>query len=100
MTGMPAWGATHDDSAIWPVVAFMTRLPALDETAYEAMLQSASGHGHHAEDEANNDPSHDVSDESPVSNVHVHDDGSAHVHEAPASSDNDDDDSAHEHNNL
>ncbi|MCI0518160.1 MAG: cytochrome c, partial [Woeseiaceae bacterium] len=49
MTGMPAWGVTHDDASIWPVVAFMTSLPALDEAGYRAMLDSAKGAGHHAE---------------------------------------------------
>ena len=29
MTGMPAWSASHDDKALWPVVAFMTVLPKL-----------------------------------------------------------------------
>lgn len=51
MTGMPAWGATHDDDAIWPVVAFMTRLPTLDADEYDAFLASAAGMGHHAADD-------------------------------------------------
>jgi hypothetical protein len=48
MTGMPAWGATHADEALWPVVAFMTRLPELDGAGYAALLAEAQGHGHHA----------------------------------------------------
>ena len=52
MTGMPAWGATHDDDAIWPVVAFMTKLPGLDESAYQTLLAEAEGVGHHADDAA------------------------------------------------
>ncbi len=52
MTGMPAWGATHDDDAIWPVVAFMTRLPELDESGYQELLASAEGLGHHADSPA------------------------------------------------
>jgi len=47
MTGMPAWGASHGDKELWPVVAFMTTLPALDEASYRAYLESASGAGHH-----------------------------------------------------
>lgn len=50
MTGMPAWGATHDDAALWPVVAFMTRLPELDGPAYRELLADASGMGHHTND--------------------------------------------------
>ena len=51
MTGMPAWGASHDDEAIWPVVAFMTVLPKLNADSYQAMLASAEGSGHHAADD-------------------------------------------------
>lgn len=48
MTGMPSWGATHDDNAIWPVVAFIRRLPGLDADQYQMMLANAQGQGHHA----------------------------------------------------
>ena len=58
MTGMPSWGASHDDEAIWPVVAFMTQLPKLSADAYQAMLASAEGSGHHAA----GDDSHSHSD--------------------------------------
>ena len=51
MTGMPAWGATHDDDALWPVVAFITTLPDLDAESYQAMLARAGGMGHHAADD-------------------------------------------------
>ncbi|NIO42915.1 MAG: cytochrome c [Burkholderiales bacterium] len=50
MTGMPAWGVTHEDDALWPVVAFMTRLPELDADGYRALLASAEGMGHHGSD--------------------------------------------------
>ena len=48
MTGMPAWGITHDDTDIWPVVAFLQVLPDLDDHSYRDMLNKAAGHGHHA----------------------------------------------------
>lgn len=47
MTGMPAWGATHDDADIWPVVAFLKDLPDLDGEGYQSMLHEADGMGHH-----------------------------------------------------
>ena len=47
MTGMPAWGASHSDEEIWPVVAFMTQLPNLDANSYQSMLASAGSSGHH-----------------------------------------------------
>lgn len=58
MTGMPAWGATHDDGALWPVVAFMTVLPTLDADGYQALLISAKG-GHHGADDESFDESSD-----------------------------------------
>jgi len=47
MTGMPAWGASHDDDALWPVVSFVLKLPGLDAAGYQALLASAEGMGHH-----------------------------------------------------
>ncbi len=79
MTGMPAWGATHDDSALWPVVAFMTRLPELDGGGYEALLADATGHGHHGDEDDGADE-HESADESAA-----HDDGD-HEHDAPEAS--------------
>jgi len=49
MTGMPAWGVTHNDDEIWPVIAFLQVLPDLDGIAYQEMLEEAEGHGHHAD---------------------------------------------------
>lgn len=52
MTGMPAWGATHEDDELWPVVAFIETLPELDAGGYQALLDSAEGMGHHHGDES------------------------------------------------
>jgi len=52
MTGMPAWGVTHDDDTIWPVIAFIKKLPELDAAQYQEMLTRAGGLGHHADDAA------------------------------------------------
>lgn len=38
MTGMPAWGKTHDDRKIWAIVAFLERLPHLSPTEYQSMI--------------------------------------------------------------
>lgn len=92
MTGMPAWGATHDDDALWPVVAFMTTLPDLDADGYQALLASAAGVGHHAEGDDQGDHEHDdsnsgVADASdtyegpaPEKEAPPHDDGHDHSH--------------------
>ncbi len=80
MTGMPAWGATHDDNAIWPVVAFITRLPGLDARQFQDLLDSAEGMGHHANDSAAEGPSHyngsseDANHDDDPSDGHQHDD--------------------------
>jgi len=60
MSGMPAWGVTHDDDLVWNVVAFLRKLPDLTPDEYQALVKSApktheemmqdmemgSGHGH------------------------------------------------------
>lgn len=48
MTGMPAWGKSHSDEDIWPVIAFLQVLPDLDGEGYQEMLEEAKGMGHHA----------------------------------------------------
>lgn len=55
MSGMPAWGRTHDDAAIWGIVAFMQRLPKLSKAQYDEMVTKApreeampGGHAHGA----------------------------------------------------
>ena len=41
MTGMPAWGPTHDDNKIWAMVAFAKTLPSLSSAQYQAMQRKA-----------------------------------------------------------
>ena len=72
MTGMPAWGVTHDDSSIWPIVALMIKLPGLDEAGYQSLLASAQGHGHHADDSSGGQHSHGAIDEAPDNTAHEH----------------------------
>ena len=43
MTGMPAWGKTHDDQKIWAMVAYLQKQPILSTERYrEISGQSAS----------------------------------------------------------
>ena len=44
MTGMPAWGITHDDELLWDVVAFLRKLPELTAEQYQALVKSAPTH--------------------------------------------------------
>lgn len=41
MTGMPAWGASHDDDTLWSIVAFLQKLPQLDAKAYRDLVERA-----------------------------------------------------------
>ena len=53
MTGMPAWGVTHNDALLWDVVAFLRTLPELTPDQYQTLVKSApknsrpndAGHG-------------------------------------------------------
>lgn len=81
MTGMPAWGNTHDDASIWPVVAFMTRLPELDDAEYQKLLEEAAGHGHHGEDSASAGHDRAEAEASSGGAAHIHEDGSEHIHD-------------------
>lgn len=42
MTGMPAWGVTHDDKIIWSIVAFLQKLPTLSADEYKDMTKGAA----------------------------------------------------------
>ena len=70
MTGMPAWGLTHDDPTIWSMVAFIERLPKLSKPQYEELVASApleeampGGHTHGS-----------------GARSHMHPDGKEHMH--------------------
>lgn len=40
LTGMPAWGLTHDDDVLWDVVAFLQKLPELTPEQYRSLVDS------------------------------------------------------------
>ena len=80
MTGMPAWGKTHKDDELWPVIALLTKLPELDADSYQAMLASAAGMGHHNDDEPAKEHSH--ADKS--SGEAMHDNSGSDSHDHPA----------------
>jgi mono/diheme cytochrome c family protein len=100
MTGMPAWGATHDDGSIWPVIAFMTKLPGLGEAGYLEMLNAAMGHGHHSDDPVTEEHGQAESDEAAGSEAHDHEVGIEHDHVEPVEPEvpTEHDHSTHKHN--
>lgn len=61
MTGMPAYGPTHDDESLWDIVAFLQVLPDLTPEQYQAMLAEQGialekGHGGHNHGHVSSDP--------------------------------------------
>ena len=47
MSGMPAWGMTHDDSSIWGLVAFLRKMPDLTPAQYRALAKAEEKEPHH-----------------------------------------------------
>jgi len=73
MSGMPAWGKTHDDSSIWGLVAFLQKLPELTPAQYQA-LAGAEGESHHHH-------SHDHHDHVDATSNNKHSGDEHHHHE-------------------
>lgn len=77
MTAMPAWGKTHADDQLWPLVALIQRLPDMDGDQYARLLVAAREAG--ATHDHGHDDAHDQSDvheEDP--GEHRHEDDHAH----------------------
>jgi mono/diheme cytochrome c family protein len=52
-TAMPAWGPSHNDQAIWGMVAFLQKLPKLTPEQYAQMTANAQEqHEHHHDEDA------------------------------------------------
>ena len=66
MSGMPAWGATHDDQRLWAMVAFLQQLPRLTPAQYQILTaredtdQETHMRGHPASEEKENPTHHEV----------------------------------------
>lgn len=58
MTGMPAWGATHDDARMWAMVAFLQKMPTLSSAEYQILTARSEGASAHAHGEASNEAEH------------------------------------------
>ncbi len=44
MTGMPAFGPTHEEDELWGLVAFLRRLPGMTQEDYKLWVQKTSPH--------------------------------------------------------
>lgn len=51
-SGMPAWAkGGMEDAAIWDLVAFLQKLPALSPGQYRAVVEASDGHAHGGKDQ-------------------------------------------------
>lgn len=74
MTGMPAFGPTHQDEEIWKIVAFIKKVPELSQAQKEQLKEAAptkhqhgskhSEAGHHGERDEKNPDHNDYGSES------------------------------------
>ena len=53
MTGMPGWGITHDDAELWDIVAFLKKMPEMDEADF-TKLDSQLTKGHESTNDEGN----------------------------------------------
>ncbi len=63
MTGMPAFGPTHDDDELWGIVGFWRRLPAMKPEQYKELIESAGVKAEKEEHHHGEKPEHSQSGE-------------------------------------
>jgi mono/diheme cytochrome c family protein len=76
MTGMPAFGPTHDDDRIWSIVAFVQKLHGMTPDQYAEATSSADASESRGHDHGNDGHTHDHPGrgaEQP--HTHTHDEG-------------------------
>ena len=59
MSGMPAWGVTHEDEALWAIATLITRFPELSADDYQRLLAAAQEAGVEHHHDPTNGNSHD-----------------------------------------
>lgn len=103
MTGMPAFGPTHEDSELWSLVAFLRAMDGGNAATYQSLLRSAKqtlraddGHDHrHGPGDDNHGAKKQASEQNHVDDGHS---GHAHDHNAPQQTSPDEHDhSTHDH---
>jgi len=77
MSGMPAWGLTHDDERIWSMVAFVRKLPKLTPASYHELIEASGGHHHEGME-----GEHSEAEGSEEKATHDHTDSEGHDHAA------------------
>lgn len=95
MSGMPAWGTTHSDEAIWNMVAFIRKMPSMTPADYQALIGNSEGHGEGHSHSHGGGHEHGAADadehgasEEPEPDGHHHDEEAApHDHASAATQD-------------
>ena len=85
MSGMPAWGVTHDDESLWGLVAFLQQLPTLDAAGYAALTASPGAVPHDHGEHDHGSTGHVSDGPAPATGATMYDaadEGHAHQHPA------------------
>lgn len=95
MTGMPAFGPTHDEETLWSIIAFLRKLPKIKPQEYSAMVETAglqeeAEHGHSHASSHTPEPAketgeahphdHGTDTEAGEKTPHTHEHGHTHGH--------------------
>lgn len=73
MTAMPAWGETHSDDELWPLVALMIRFPEMGADEYTRLLDDARAAGTaHDHGDADEEPGEDQQQDNQDHDQHDH----------------------------
>jgi hypothetical protein len=71
-SGMAAFGPTHDDDRIWAMVAFLQKLPSLNEVQYQILTARAPGESSHDEHNAEKSAASPAAPQHPDHAGHAH----------------------------
>ena len=86
MSAMPAWGRTHDDAAIWDMVAFVQKLPQLSPAQYKDIVarapsdEDSEGAAHDSAHDHDSMPGMVMPDDNPAPSAADRRDAKDHVH--------------------
>lgn len=74
MTAMPAWGETHSDNELWPLVALIIRFPEMEADEYTRLLEDAraAGTAHDHGDANDEEPGEDQQQDNQDHDQHDH----------------------------
>lgn len=71
MTGMPAFGPTHEEKELWSIVAFLRQLPGTTPQEYKAMVEAA-GLGESGEPAQHHEHGHGPAEGAEGQHAHEH----------------------------